>query len=506
MIISPQLNCTADLVRLGFIAVVVLCLILTGAYLVTAAAGIGYPYLLEWMEGGTSDVISRILSGRPIYSEPTLEHVPYIYPPFYYWVSSGVALLLNDPLLAPRLVSFLSTVATACAIFWITRDASTALGSRDRWNFYGILAIGLYFGCFEISGQWYHLARVDSLYLALLIAGFLLTRRHPGMVRSAAVGTVWALAFLTKQTAIVAAGPVLFSLVIVDFRRYLPAVIAFGTIISCSVLFLEVTSNGWFGYFVFDLPRQHGLSLYIGTREFGLRDLLGQTALATLGAVLAGLTLPARLPVRDWLPYWCFALGMVASSWLGRVHTGGYYNVSMPLYATVAVLAPLGVRQLLEWAALRRPSATLLPLAGAAIQLIALLHNPWDSVPTARDIARMEQLIDRLRAMPGDVMVFDMRSVQRAAGKSPYGLEMAARDVLRTDGKIRDRLYQTLQEDLSRKRFTAIVLTPGYYYQWLEPALSLNYRPVGRLFPDDATHALQGELPNLVYVPIQDGD
>lgn len=495
-------SCESLPLRFAFQAIIGLSLALAGALTLAALGGVGYPYLLEWMEGGTVDVIDRILAGKPVYAEPTLDHVPYIYPPFYYWVSSGIALLLDDQLLAPRLVSVLSVAATVGAIFCITRDASASPGSRDRRDFYGILAIGLYLGCFEISGRWYHLARVDSLYVALLMVGFLLTRGRPGTWRALASGTAWALAFLTKQTAVVAVGPVLLSLVVIEPRRYLPAALAFGVIVSSSVLVLEIVSDGWFGYFVFDLPRQHALSLYVGTKEFGLHDLLGRTALATLAAILAGLTLPFVLPARDWIPFWCLAFGMVASSWLGRVHIGGYYNVSMPLYATVAVLAPLGLRQLLDWVTPGRPVPYVLVLAGAAVQLIALLHNPWASIPGPPDIARTEQLLDRLRAMPDDVLVFDMRSVQRAVGKSPYGLEMAARDVLRSHSPVRDRFYRTLQEDLSRKRFSAILLTPGCDYSGLEPALSLNYRQTGRLFPEDATHALRGELPNLVYLPI----
>ena len=94
--------------------------------------------------------------------------------------------------------------------------------------------------------------------------------------------------------------------------------------------------------------RAHRLDILGGTKDFVLHDTVGQIAIATVGAGAALLMLPRRLPWREWLPIWSLAVGMIASSWLARIHTGGYHNVSMPLFATVALLSPLGLLSLKE--------------------------------------------------------------------------------------------------------------------------------------------------------------
>ena len=35
----------------------------------------------EWMEGGMVDRVHRIMTDRPLYIEPSLRFVPFIYPP-----------------------------------------------------------------------------------------------------------------------------------------------------------------------------------------------------------------------------------------------------------------------------------------------------------------------------------------------------------------------------------------------------------------------------------------
>jgi dolichyl-phosphate-mannose-protein mannosyltransferase len=484
-----------------------LCGIVAGVYLLTSFASVGYPYLLEWMEGGTAEGIHRILTGHPLYVRPTLDYTPYIYPPLYFWLSGGAAALIGDELLAARAVSFVSTLLAAGLLYAGSSRIATALDAGGgRQHFYGIVAAALYLGCYELSGRWYNLARVDSLYIALLLLGFWLTRDDPGWFRSAAAGLVCALAFLTKQTAVVAIGPLLLSLLLVDLRRHLPAVIVFAVVGGGSMLLLDALSGGWSTYYLYDLPRAHRLDILGGTKDFVLHDTVGQIAIATVGAGAALLMLPRRLPWREWLPIWSLAVGMIASSWLARIHTGGYHNVSMPLFATIALLSPLGLLSVVSSPAYRKRWGAL-ALAIAAVQVAVLVHNPWHKIPTEEDAAKMRVLLAWLKETPGDVLMFDMAFVQRSTGKSPYVLEMAARDVLRArGGRVRQGFSRALQEALDQKRFSALVLTEGMSYRSLEPALSRNYVPAGRILPQGSRHVIQGGVPNLIYRPAPSSD
>jgi hypothetical protein len=119
----------------------------------------------------------------------------------------------------------------------------------------------------------------------------------------------------------------------------------------------------------------------------------------------------------------------------------------------------------------------------------------------------MRVLLAWLKETPGDVLMFDMAFVQRSTGKSPYVLEMAARDVLRAcGGRVRQGFSRALQEALDQKRFSALVLTEGMSYRSLEPALSRNYVPAGRILPQGSRHVIQGAIPNLIYRPAPSSD
>src|SRR5690606_7908479 len=61
------------------------------AFVGIAASRIGYPFDLEWMESGVIDHVRVVLSGEPLYREPSLEFTPYIYTPGYYYASALVS-------------------------------------------------------------------------------------------------------------------------------------------------------------------------------------------------------------------------------------------------------------------------------------------------------------------------------------------------------------------------------------------------------------------------------
>ena len=54
-----------------------------------------YPYELEWIEGGSLQVVDRILNGLPVYSMPSPEYVAPLYMPFYYYLSALSAMIFG---------------------------------------------------------------------------------------------------------------------------------------------------------------------------------------------------------------------------------------------------------------------------------------------------------------------------------------------------------------------------------------------------------------------------
>lgn len=63
-----------------------------------------HPYQLEWMEGGSVEHVRRILSGDPLYPEPAIEFVPFIYTPLYFYVGAALAWLTETELVLRRAI------------------------------------------------------------------------------------------------------------------------------------------------------------------------------------------------------------------------------------------------------------------------------------------------------------------------------------------------------------------------------------------------------------------
>src|SRR5262249_1340737 len=127
---------------------------------------------------------------------------------------------------------------------------------------------------FREGGAWFDLARVDSLYVLLMAAGIALVRLDRAWLGGALAGAAFALAALTKQSALFVAAPAAAYLLAFDWRRGGAFAAALGLIAGGASLALDAASGGWFRFYVFQLPRHHPI---IGQllRGFWTSELLG---------------------------------------------------------------------------------------------------------------------------------------------------------------------------------------------------------------------------------------
>ena len=99
------------------------------AYLWVALHRVGYGYELDWMEGGSVELVARVAAGHSLYTAPSLGFVGWTYPPLYYWIAAGVAKLTGVGFLPLRLVSLLASLVSMATLGWIvTRET----GNRCR--------------------------------------------------------------------------------------------------------------------------------------------------------------------------------------------------------------------------------------------------------------------------------------------------------------------------------------------------------------------------------------
>jgi len=306
-------------------------------YVGVALARIGYPFQLEWMEGGTLAHVKRILDGESIYVPPSLDFVAYLYPPLYFYASSILARVIGVGFLPLRCLSFLSSLGCFVCIFWTVRR-------ETKESYAALLSTGLFAACFRVGGAWFDLARVDSLFLFLLLAGIGAIRCSPSRRSALAAGILISLSFLVKQTALLVCVPIAIHNLVFRRKGSLAFFVTVVVIIGGTTLFYEWRSQGWYFFYLFSMPSQHPI-LGEAFLSFWTRDMLFRFPIALL---LAAWGIGVGMRRGEMESSWFYLLtggGMIVGSWLSRLHSGGYANVLLPAYAFLSLRFGMGAHR-----------------------------------------------------------------------------------------------------------------------------------------------------------------
>jgi hypothetical protein len=450
-----------------------------------ALSRLGYPYEIQWMEGGMVDHVRRVLAGEPLYVAPSVDFVPYIYTPLYFYLSAALSALLGVGMLPLRLISLLASLGCFALVgLLVYRE------TRDRLA--GGLAAGLLAATFELGGAWFDLARIDTLFLFLTLLGVYAARFMPGQGGAVTAGVVFSLATLTKQTALMIAAPVALHYLLTDWRRCIGFALPLGIIAGGSTLIFDTLSGGWYWYYVFDLPGQHPW-VWRMLVDFWRDDLAPLLIALALGSVY--LLAAWRESKKRLLFYGLLSGGMFASAWLSRLHEGGYVNVLFPALAAVAVLFGLGVHRAVKLAATlpgpRRRSLSALVYVLGGLQFAVLLYHPAQHIPTDADYEAGRLLVDTVAALEGEVWLVHRGYVAALAGKETiFANRMAIEDVMRgDDNEIRAALAADIAGAIAEGRFDALLfdgsrdgfILVDYYF----PNLQQHYAPAGEVFPPE---------------------
>lgn len=430
-----------------------------GAYFYIALSRWSYPYGLEWMEGGSVDHVARIVAGHSVYVAPSIDFTPYIYTPLYYWVCIPFTWLFGLGLPALRSVSLLASIGLFSFLYLLVHGST-----RDRLA--AFCSVGMFAATFVVGGAWLDLARVDTLYLCLLLAGlWLLSRPTP---RDAWAGLLFGLAFLVKQTALMIVAPICIA-------RFLSARgstrlhcgLVTSVVVVISTALFDHATHGWFRYYVFDAPKAHNLEpKYV----FGFwhDDILGNVPLA------AALCLYALSYAREGKPlllHWAAFLGFFGAAWASRIHHGGWDNVLLPAFLFLAWMSGEALGR--GNAATRSSPAAHFAALSCLLQLGLLWYSPSAQIPTAVDRDAGAALVRKIAAYEGRVMVPFHPELVRLAGKPSNGQDMAFDDVLRGgDAEVARKLRASIISALAEKRFTAIIVDRD----WWKPYIDRTYQ------------------------------
>lgn len=451
-----------------------------------------YPGELEWMEGGIQSHVVRVAEGLPLYAAPSIEFTAYIYTPFYYFVCALVGKIFGYGLPVLRLVSLVSFVGTLVVIvLWTFKKTRTVLP--------GIIGAGLYGATFRLGGAWFDIARGDSLLVFLLLLGAFLVLEGKSKGSAVAGAIVLVLAFLTKQSAVVpVAGLITSSWLSGEKRdRLFSGFALFGFLLSW--LGLHLSTDGWFTYYVFEMPSMHGVFPEWKLWYFQ-RDLLGVLAISSF--VLTAEAVASTEDKKRWvtsLGFLAFTVGIGGMTWSSRIHIGMYDNVLMPLHA----LLGLGVALLLGRSLTRARSTAL----QAAVVLGALgtlwnLEYPVEAQrPTAGHVEAHKAFVARLKTLPQGTWVPYHSSAARSAGHAPRAHWMAITDADRGSRQVADKLHKDAEAWLKAHTAPAIVWSindPST--AWFYEPMTRYYRRAGRISGAPPLTGW-GQVPREIWVP-----
>jgi 4-amino-4-deoxy-L-arabinose transferase-like glycosyltransferase len=299
------------------------------AFIGSAVARLFFPFPLEITEGASLEVVRAILRGHALYEQPTVEHVPMIYGPTYFYAVALVSLAVGPSFATLRLVSLVASVGSIALVYLLVKRATTS-------TTVGLLAGGLFAASYPLSDGALDLGRVDALLLCLLLASLYATRLS-GLRSAAVAGAAMGLAILTKQSAAPIAAALLAYYLLSDRRRVIAFTVGLAVTVAVPFALLELQSGHWTTLFLLELPRQHELSELRAGRFWNV-NVLPRFTLALLMGVLFVLVRMRQGHRSTALFYVLATASTLGVSWASDSNAGAAANVLLPAYAMLAIL------------------------------------------------------------------------------------------------------------------------------------------------------------------------
>lgn len=437
------------------------CYYLT-VYCLLGAMRMAFPGALEWTESTMYYQMVRVLAGQPLYVEPSLEYVPLIYPPLYFYTAALLAYITGPAFLALRLVSYLSSLGSLLLIGYIVYRESS-------WRTAGLWAAGLFAATYQLSATYLDTGRIDSLFLFLSLGALTAIRFVPGIKGCILSAMLLVGAALTKQTALILCLPLF--LYIFLFRSKTQALCFTGFFvgtIGLLSLWLNASSQGWYFFYTLELPRQHPI-FWNRMASFWLQQIMTPLGIMTcLASSLFFLMTLKKFRALAFL-YALFFMTMLVISGMHWIKIGGYKNVLIPAHAAAAIGAGLAL------AIVRKAWIHRLLLVAACIQFALLWYDPLPIVPTARHAEIVRTTIAAIKNIDGEVFAPASGYLTVMAGKKHSAHIAAIDDILlfTETGAVRDRLIMEIMNAIRNKRFAAILLDRRF--RFFQRAIEENY-------------------------------
>lgn len=471
-----------------------------GVYLVVGISRVIYPYDLDFIEDSILMQAYQVAQSRPQWVPPNADYVPQVYMPLYTWLG-GLLLRVSGPALWPlRLLSFTATLMTATLLYAIARREAQS-------RLVGLICTALFLAGYRIVGGWYDLARVDPLFVLLVVAGMALAVYGPPTGwRAVGAAACLALALLTKQNGLfLGVGVGLYWLWARPrtFPHYLGAFLLLTVV---PLLWVEASSQGWFSYYVVDVAYASPVEMGRVWRTLQQEILGAMGGLVLCGLIAAALVIKQRpqwqqLLSQPW--FWFTGLALFVTM-AGRASVGGNLNNLMPGYALLCVMPALLYREIPRQERRWRTLWQCLVLFQFGLTQWNLIGNtPTQFIPTAAMRAEGEALIRFIGSVEGEVWVTMHPYYTLLADKKPgVHVQMLWHARLRGEQPLPDDLVARLKN----QTYAAIISDEHPLFEQ-EPVLAellhTYYEPHDLALYTPAPPLLSGLItrPQVIYLP-----
>ena len=243
--------------RAAYIGVLGAALAYLAAFGGTGALRAVYPYPIDGIEPGSLDAIDRIMSGQAIYGPPSLDYVPMIYGPLYFYASAAVAAVTGSDLMGLRLVAWVSSIGAIALLALLVRFETGSTGMA-------LVGGGLLAACAPLVVGAMDVGRTDATSLVLLLGSIYAARRalaskQSGMLAAVLSGALMAAALLTKMSGLPVAVALVVLFVVLRRGVIVPYVAALLVTALVGLAPLFVQSGTWSLYYMWVLPREHDI-------------------------------------------------------------------------------------------------------------------------------------------------------------------------------------------------------------------------------------------------------
>jgi hypothetical protein len=438
-----------------------LALVYIGIYIWIALRRLDYPFELEWIEGGMVDAVRRVVDGKTLYPAPSIDYCAFMYPPLYFWLSALVAKFTDIGFFPLRLLSFIASLGCFVFIYLIVYN-------ENKNKAAAVIASGLFAATFRLSGYWFDLGHVDTLFLFFLLAFICFFRQQkPGKGWAILSGFTLFLAVYTKQAALIVAIPIFIG---GFFQERSKTLWTGGTALVCifaSFLWMNSASQGWFYYYLLHVPGHHHFRAHM-LAYFWTLDLLKPMPVAF--AFSAGyLAVMLWKNKKSHFFYFYTAMGLTGASYLFRLHDGGYYNVLFPVYACLAIMAGLALHEAMTYFS-QHPTkinryGSIACIALWVGQFGLLYYNPMSQIPTNDDVKAGNLVLSRLREFTGEVWMPGTGYLPSLTGKQTFVNKNIMDDIIfkGPEDSVREKLLADIKQAIRNQRFQAIILINGDY-------------------------------------------